>query len=151
MQRPTNLKVGDMFRVIRGYNGFELGDIISLKYDDGTAVPYFWNADKSNYYCRSFSDLEPYAKTVRNVQVGDVVIRKIHGAEHMVLKRWKKTVKISYGNNFKNVNGTIYTFDELEEDFTLKDAPEVKQTVLTMSQIAEKFGVDVSTLKIAKE
>jgi len=142
MQRPNNLKVGDMFRVIRGYYGFELGDIISIKYDDGTAVPYFWNADKSKYYCRSFSDLEPYTKTIRDAQVGDVVVDKI-GNEYMVLERWQNTVMLSYINIFKKPN-TIYGFDDLEENFTLKDAPEVVDTIAEAMKLLKEAGYKIT-------
>ena len=149
MQRPTNLKVGDQFRVIKGTGRFKLGETITLKKDDGTDCPFFWSADKSDYWSISFSSLEPYTKTVRDAQVGDVVVG-ISG-EHIVLERWQNTVMLSSANNFKSSSSSIYTFDELEEHFTLKDAPEVVETLLTMNEIAEKFGVDVSTLKIAKE
>jgi len=49
-------------------SSFELGEIISLKKDDGTGCPYFWNADKSDWHCTFFSDLEPYTKTVRDAE-----------------------------------------------------------------------------------
>jgi len=88
-------------------------------------------------------------KTIRDAQVGDIMIGKNHGAEYMVLERFQNTVVLSSVNDFKKAGG-IYTFDELEEYYTLKAEP-VKQTLLTMDQIAEKFGVDVSKLKIAKE
>ena len=77
-----------------------------------------------------------------------MVVRR-DGDEHMVLERGQSTVTLSYENDFKKSDDN-YTFDELEEIFTLKDAPE-EQTVLSMNEIAEKFGVEVSKLKIAKE
>jgi len=148
MQRPTDLNVGHMFRVIRGNR---TGDIISLKQDDGTENPFFWKEDKSDYHSMYFSNLEPYLKTIRDAQVGDVVVG-CFGKEHMVLERGQSTVLLSYGNDFKKAIDTNHTFDELEEYFTLKAAPVVADNVvLTMNEIAEKFGVDVSTLKIAKE
>jgi len=65
MQRPKNLKAGDKFRVIEEGACFNVGEIISLKEDDGTDCPPFWNADKSNFWCIYFSRLEPYAKTTK--------------------------------------------------------------------------------------
>jgi len=149
MQRPTNLKVGDMFRVIGEDSDFDIGEIITLESDDGTDNPYFWNKDKSDSYCTYWSEIEPHAKTIRDAQVDDTVIGKLNGFEYMVLERGQRTVLLSCGNNFKNSMGD-YTFDRLEEYFTLKDAPE-RETILTMDQIAEKFGVEVSKLKIAKD
>jgi len=124
MQRPKNLKVGDQFRVIKGTGRFKLGETITLIEDDGTDCPFFWSADKSDYWSISFSSLEPYTKTVRDAQVGDIVVDDEDGEEHIVLERGQNTVVLSQTNNFKKADGN-YTFDELEEYYTLKDAPEV--------------------------
>jgi len=121
MQRPNNLKVGDKFRVIRGNR---TGDIISLKQDDGTENPFFWNEDWSEYHCMYFSNLEPYLKTIRDAQVGDVVVGK-YGEERMVLERLQNIVLLSQANDFKKTLSNIYHFDQLEEYFTLKNAPVV--------------------------
>jgi len=146
MNKPTDLNVGHMFRVIRGNR---TGEIISLKQDDGSDCPFFWNADKSDYSCMYFSNLEPYLKSIRDARVGDIVVNR-NRKERMVLERFQNTVVLSISNDFKKAGVVSYTFDELEEDFTLKAKP-VKQTLLTMDQIAKKFGIEVSTLKIAKE
>ena len=152
MQRPGNVKVGDMFRVIEKDSYFLVGEIITFKRDDGTNYPYFWNADGSDYNYISFSRIEPYPKTIRDVQVGDVVVGKTWPGERMVLERGQNTVVLSHYNNFKKADNN-YHFDELEQYNTLKDAPEVVDVsvVLTMNQIAEKFGIEVSRLKITKE
>jgi len=142
MQRPTNLKEGDMFRVIRGDNSFKLGDIISLKYDDGTAVPYFWNADKSNYYCRSFSDLEPYAKTARDAQVGDIVLVS-DGARYLVFERGQRTVLLSGKNDFTKT-GDTYTFGQLDGYFTLKAEPEVDDKTAESIKLLKEAGYKIS-------
>jgi len=139
-----------MFRVIEEDSDFDMGEILTLESDDGSDCPYFWNADKSDACCAYWSELEPIEKTIRDAQVGDVVVRKVSKDKRMVLGRWQNTIMLSLTNNFKRT-GFIFTLDELEEDFTLKNAPEVGETLLTMDQIAEKFGVEVSNLKIAKE
>ena len=150
MQKPKNLKAEDKFRVIERFNHFNVGEIITLKEDDESENPYFWKEDKSDYWSIYFSKLEPYPKTVRDAQVDDVVVEKDDGGERMVLERWQNTVGLSSYSAFKEFGETM-TLDDLEKYYTLKDAPEVEQTILTMDQIAEKFGVDVSNLKIAKE
>ena len=150
MKRPTNLKVGDQFRVMKEIRLFKKGEIISLKEDDGSDYPSFWSEDRSYFNSIFWSYLKPYLKTIRDVQVGDVVVEKNSGDEYLVLERGQSTVLLSKRNNFKST-GHDAIFDELEEYFTLKDAPEVEQTILTMSQIAEKFGIEVSKLKIIKE
>jgi len=123
MQRPTNLKVGDMFRVIEEDSDFDMGEILTLESDDGSDCPYFWNADKSDACCAYWSELEPIEKTIRDVQVGDLVVSR-DGYEHLVLERGQNTVLISFGNEFKKSKDN-YTFDQLEEYYTLKDTPEV--------------------------
>jgi len=67
---------------------------------------------------------KPVIKTIRDARVGDIVVYKNSGYERMVLERGQNTVVLSVGNSFKNAGG-IFTFDELEAQFTLKDAPEV--------------------------
>jgi len=123
MTKPKNLKIGDQFRVIVEDGFFSLGEIISLKIDGDSDCPLFLSADKSESYFVYWSELEPIAKTIRDAQVGDVVINE-DGEEHMVLERGQNTVLISFGNEFK-IAHDIYTFDQLKEYFTLKDAPEV--------------------------
>jgi len=123
MQRPNNINVGDKFRVIKGYNSFKLGEIITLYIDDGSTNPYFWKADRSDFWSIYFSQLEPLPKTIRDAQAGDIVVNRSRD-EHMVLERGQNIVTLSQANNFKKADG-IYHLDELEEYFTLKDAPEV--------------------------
>jgi len=123
MKRPTNLKVGDMFRVIKGNVCFDIGDIITLEQDDDIDYPYFWKQGGFEAYTIDFSYLEPYTKTIRGAQVGDVVVDE-DGEESMVLERLQNTVVLSYDNNFKKAS-EIFTFDELEEYFTLKAEPVV--------------------------
>jgi len=136
--------------VIDECTDFDAGEIITLKIDDDTDCPNFWNEDKSESYCAYWSEIEPYTKTVRDVQVGDIFVSKDNKDKRMVLEKGKNTVVLSYANDFKKALSNIYHFDELEEYYNLETEP-VEQTILTMDQIAEKFGVDVSNLKITKE
>ena len=123
MQRPTNPKVGDKFRVMKEIGLLKVGEIFSLK-EDADRCPYFWNEDGSEYYSIFWSNLEPHTKSVRDAQVDDIVIEKINGFEHMVFERGERTVLLSCGNNFKNSMGN-YPFDRLEQYYTLKAEPEV--------------------------
>jgi len=62
-------------------------------------------------------------KTIRDAQVGDVVVEN-SGYERMVLERGQNTVVLSLADDFKKSDDN-FTFDELEENYTLKDTPEV--------------------------
>ena len=125
MQKPTNLKKGDMFRVIEESRFNDAGEIITLKKDDGGSNPFFWNADKSDYHYIYFSCLEPYPKTIRDARFGDVVIGKTSGYEYLVLERGQSTVLLSQGDSF-NIAQNNFHFDQLEKYYTLKSEPEVE-------------------------
>jgi len=85
-------------------------------------------------------------KSIRDAQVGDIMIGKNHGAEYMVLERFQNTVVLSSVNEFKKANDS-YHFDELEEYYTLKDEPEVVD-----DKIAEAMKVlKEAGYKIVKE
>jgi len=142
MQRPNNLKINDQFRVIKRSPFFNVGDTILLSEDDGSDYPYFWlNSDKPSYHSMHFSNLEPFTKTIRDAQVGDIVIRGRD--EHMVLERGQNTVDLSYPDDFKKMGGG-FTFDELEEDYTLKDAPEVDSIMAEVMEILKSKGYKIS-------
>ena len=141
MNKPTNLKKGDQFRVIEEDSDFKVGEIISLDRDDDSDYPFFWNADKSKCHCFNFCDLEPYLKTIRDAQVGDVVIRR-DGDEHIVLERGQNSVLLSYENNFKKADGN-YHFDELEEIFTLKAAPVVDDKTAEAMELLKSKGYKI--------
>ena len=142
MQKPENLKKGDQFRVIEGYNSFELGEIITLKKDDCTNCPYFWNENKSNSNYIFFSKIEPVTKTIRDAQVGDVVIRG--GNERLVLERGQSTVMLSRAADFEVV-GISYIFDQLEKHFTLKDAPvAVDEKIAEAMKVLEEAGYKIT-------
>jgi len=143
MQRPNNLKVGEKFKVIERNEYFNVGEIISLKRDDGTENPYFWNEDWSEYHCIYFSDLEPHAKTVRDAQVGDVVVGNSSGFEYLVLERGKNTVLLSSADNFKRAQSD-YTFDQLEEGYTLKDAPVVADKTAEAMKVLKEAGYTIT-------
>ena len=135
MIRPKNLKEGDMFRVIGGDDNFNVGDIVTLRIDDGTNCPYFWKEDKSDYHYIYFSNLEPCPKSVRDAQVGDVVVGK-SGSEYMVLERGQSTVVLSCSNNFIEARGS-YHFDELKKNYTLKAEPIRETTIEDQVKIVE--------------
>jgi len=140
MQRPTNFKIGDRFKVIE--NGlFDAGEIITLKEDDGTNNPLFWDADKSNCYFRSFSFLEPYPKTIRDVQVGDELISS-SGTRYLVFERGQRTLLLSCGNDFTNP-GNHVTFEQLDRHFTLKDTPVVDDKIAEAIKLLEEAGYNI--------
>ena len=143
MQRPKNLKVGDKFRVIEKSTRFDVGDIITLKWDDGTYCPHFWNGDRSDYWSINFSNLEPYTKTARDAQVGDIVVDS-DGDKQIVLERWQNSVLLSYISGFEGESSTIYTFNELDGYFTLKAEPVVDDKTAEAIKLLKEEGYKIS-------
>jgi len=142
MKKTTNPKAGDQFRVIVGDDHFHPGEVISLKEDDGSSSPLFWKEDESGYYNIHFSDLGPYTKTIRDAQVGDIVIRGRN--ERMVLERGQNTVMLSRVADFE-VAGISYHFHELEKNFTLKNAPDVKSAKIAEAiELLKKAGYKIT-------
>lgn len=41
IQRPQNLKVGELFEVIAPHHAFDMNQIVELVEDDGTICPFF--------------------------------------------------------------------------------------------------------------
>lgn len=75
MQRPSDLKVGDAFRVISAHSRFTKGDIVYLIHDDGTNMLQFSKNKNDEPYAFStwwvhFHRLEPLETAF---EVGDIV------------------------------------------------------------------------------
>jgi len=142
MKKPTNLKAGDKFRVIEECTGFNVGEIVSLKEDDGSDWPYFWKADKSDYHCIFFSQLEPHTKTIRDAQVGDEV-EDSNAARYLVFERGQSTVLLSRKNDFTKT-GDSYIFDQLDRYFTLKAEPVVDDKTAEAMKLLKEAGYKIS-------
>jgi len=83
-------------------------------------------------------------KTIRDAQVGDVVVGKNSKNQQMVLERLQNIVLLSYANDFKKANSATYTFDELEEYFTLKDAPVVDEKLAEAMKVLKEAGYTIT-------
>ena len=82
-------------------------------------------------------------KSVRDAQVGDVVVDE-DDDKYLVLERGQNTVLLSYANNFKRAGYDI-TFDQLEEQFTLKAEPEVVDEKLAEAiRLLKEAGYKIS-------
>lgn len=84
---------------------------------------------------------------MEDVQKGDVIVS--HNNERTVIERLGDIV-FTTGNRNDWKETTIWNTAELKTyGFTIKQ-PEPELTELTMQEVADKFGVDVSKLKIKK-
>jgi len=108
------------------------------------------NDDTNWYWDKNW--IEPYNPTItwETLKWKDVVVDS-DGDERMVLGVLNDTVLLSGADNF-NMSGSNYHKKEIQEwGFTIKQpTPPVEKQELTLDQIAEKFGVDVTNIKIKK-
>ncbi|PIV90856.1 hypothetical protein COW46_00765 [Candidatus Gracilibacteria bacterium CG17_big_fil_post_rev_8_21_14_2_50_48_13] len=86
-------------------------------------------------------------KTLDDVKVGDVFITQ-NGNTRKVLGRCGDILFLSKLNeNDVSQKDTWWTVSDIQKDFTVQ--PEEKETVeLTLQEVADKIGVDVSVLRI---
>lgn len=98
--------------------------------------------------CQNDTNSKLMEKTMEDLQKGDVIISK-SGREHTVIERLGDIVfTTGYENNWDDT--VAWNTTELKDrGFTIKQ-PETEPTEITMQQIADEFGVDVSKLKITK-
>lgn len=81
-------------------------------------------------------------------KVGDVLVDK-NNYERIVLEVLTQSVLLSTYDNQKYVRGW-FSFQELEDmEYKLKTEPE--ETIITMDEVAKKFGIPVEKLKIKKD
>jgi len=96
--------------------------------------------------------LEPYNSTITwdTLKWKDVVVDE-DGEERMVQGVLNDLVVLSFIGDFKRYYG-IYHKQQLQKSgFTIKQTtPPAEKLELTLDQVAEKFGVDVTNIKIKK-
>lgn len=157
-------KVGDKVRIKKdlkpgSYGWVHFDELMSKYRGKQTTVKECLTCDTHDYYHLSIDDsgwswsedmLKPLNKTLRNVEVGDVVIHKL-GSETVVLEVLTQTVLLSLPGNHAKA-WEWHTFTELETNgFTLKDQEEEETVELTLEDIAKKFNVDIEKLRIKED
>lgn len=111
---------------------------------------YDVNCDGNLFALLTDEMLESPVKTLDNLEVGDILIDE-NGNERTILATCEKVHFLSaYGN--KGFAGRMYTALEIKEmNLTIKqEVPVEEVTELTLEEIAEKFGKDVTKIKIKK-
>ena len=110
--------------------------------DNLLGYKYSWQLNK-DFTNDSVTNLKPFNKTIRDVEIGDILIRD--GDEQMVLDVREKIVALSEDDDFE-IFGYFCTFEELEEDYKLKDEPEEVEE-LTVEQVCKELGRDIKIIK----
>jgi len=112
--------------------------------DDKLGYKYSWALNKDFTY-DNVTNLKPFNKTIRDVEIGDILIRD--GDEQMVLDVREKIVGLSEYDDFENFD-CFYTFEELEKyGYKLKDEPEEEIEELTVEQVCKELGRDIKIIK----
>lgn len=137
-------KVGDRVRVTADDNHKnEVGTVIGISsYYIDTRWPYtiHFSDGTTQIYCEEELIKEEYM-----FNVGDIVVDK-DGYTCKVLAVYGEITALSDYDDY-DTYGSWYTKEQLKK-FKCKLAEE--ETTLTMQEIADKFGVDVDTLKVEK-
>lgn len=103
-------------------------------YKNGTIIDTCWG-------CQDESNSKLMEKTMEDLQKGDVIV--VNSNEYTIIERLGDIVftASAYGTAVRSIT-------ELKErGFTIKQQ---EPTELTMQEVADKFGVDASKLKIKK-
>ena len=146
-------------------NTFKVGDLVRIKENSYYADPYrnfgvarivgidgdhyyltFMNGYTPNVY---FEELEPVEKTLDLVGEGDVVINK-DGGKRKVLGRCGQVCFVSFISDLEKYWYSVSISEMKSLGYKLANQKEPDKVVLSMDEIAEKFGVDVKNLKIKK-
>ena len=92
-------KPEDKFKVIESNDrqGFLVGDIVSLQKDDKSFSPFFWNEDKTQFYCISLHKLERITSELEGITSATDEWIKWHGGECPVSKGTLVDVKYRDG------------------------------------------------------
>ena len=100
------------------------------------------------YSCQNDTNSKLMEKTMEDIQKGDVFVSE-NGFERTVIERLGDIVfTTGWGDNWDDT--AFWSTTELKnKGFTIKQ-PEPETTELTMQEVADKFSVDVSKLKIKK-
>ena len=124
------------------------GDVRTKQDDSNDETSWYWDKDWVELYT------EPTPRTIDDVQEDDLIT---DGEDfRRVLGRAGKAVFVTYnwerGEEESTGSSDIYSIQELKEDnFTIvNETPTPEKLELTLDQIAEKFGVDITNIKIKK-
>ena len=111
--------------------------------DNLLGYKYSWQLNK-DFTDSLTTNLKPFNKTIRDVEIGDILV--MDGDEQMVLDVREKIVGLSECDDFE-IFGYFCTFEELEEDYKLKDEPEENIEELTVEQVCKELGRDIKIIK----
>jgi len=132
------------FVVVNSNDFLKKGEIVTLKRDDDSFCPFFWNKDKSYYYSIPWDKLAYADKTWETLEEGDVLINS-NNKEVEVLGICGRVIFKSSIDN-KNIALSGRTVKELQElGWKIKGTDKTK---LTKSEIEEKLNIKAGSLEI---
>ena len=127
-------------RVLEVESVYDDGDVYTKQDDSNDDTSWYWD---KNW-------LEPYNTTITwdTLKWKDVLVDE-DGDECLILGILNDMVLLSKYDDF-NVSDCWYHKEELQKsDYTIKQpTPVAEKLEITLDQIAEKFGVDVTNIKI---
>jgi hypothetical protein len=139
-------------RGVTGNHSYKDGDILVLNYDDDTDTPFFNNLTANNEHrCVSLEYLEEL-NSMDDLKPGMVLVHKNRTTvdECIVLGVYdggKRVVTVDTGGVNRVESNSLELFER--NYFVRGEEPtEEETTEVTLQQVADKMGVDVSKLRI---
>jgi len=122
------------------------GNVFTKQDDSNDDTSWYWDKDWLELYTEPSKEI-----TWETLKWKDVVFDE-DGDERMVLDVRNDLVDISYRTNFMTHHNTYHKQELQKFGYTIKQATPTppEKLELTLDQIAEKFGVDVTNIKIKK-
>jgi len=122
---------------------FNDGDVYTKQDDSNDNTEWGWDKNWIELYTEPSKEI-----TWDTLKWKDVVF-DVNGNERMVLVVLNDLVFLSYINDFEGYSHTYHKKELQVYGYTIKQATPEKLE-LTLEQVAEKFGVDVTNIKIKK-
>ena len=125
---------------------YDNGDVYTKQDDSNNDTEWYWSKDWIELYTESSKEI-----TWETLKWKDVVVN-VNGKERMVLDVRNDLLDLSYRGDFDTHGSTFHKKELQKLGFTIKQPTPTppEKLELTLDQVAEKFGVDVTNIEIKK-
>lgn len=150
--KKSDMVIGKEYKVLAGgamSDYCEVGDIVVYIEDDGSDIPKFRNTVNGRtfyQYVKFFEEVDPFT----NLKPGDIISSDSYEDKYLVLGIYSNGEKVALVDLYDDtLSRRVKTIEQLRDGHWVKGhKPEEKVTEMTLQEVADKVGVDVSKLRI---